>query len=121
MNPRYLLRIEGITVFAAATTTYYLLDGPLWFYLLLFFAPDLGMVGYVSNPRVGSWTYNVVHTYVLPLTLLGIGLWQTLSLVTLVGAIWIAHIGFDRTLGYGLKYQSAFGDTHLSHEALDFS
>jgi Domain of unknown function (DUF4260) len=26
----------------------------------------------------------------------------------------IAHIGFDRMLGYGLKYASGFGDTHLS-------
>lgn len=27
--------------------------------------------------------------------------------------IWIAHIGFDRTLGYGLKYDSGFKFTHL--------
>ncbi|MCS4316879.1 hypothetical protein M2407_001178 [Serratia sp. BIGb0234] len=27
--------------------------------------------------------------------------------------IWGAHIGFDRALGYGLKYASGFADTHL--------
>lgn len=27
--------------------------------------------------------------------------------------IHLAHIGFDRALGYGLKYGTAFGDTHL--------
>ena len=27
--------------------------------------------------------------------------------------IWIAHIGFDRALGYGLKYATGFRDTHL--------
>lgn len=27
--------------------------------------------------------------------------------------IWCAHIGFDRALGYGLKYAEGFGFTHL--------
>ena len=27
--------------------------------------------------------------------------------------IWAAHIGFDRALGYGLKYPTSFGETHL--------
>ena len=30
-----------------------------------------------------------------------------------VGLIWLAHVGIDRALGFGLKYASAFGDTHL--------
>ena len=30
-----------------------------------------------------------------------------------VALIWLAHIGMDRLLGYGLKYPSAFKDTHL--------
>lgn len=114
MNPRHLLRVEGLVIFAAATTTYYFLDGPLWLYLVLFFTPDLGMLGYLANPRIGSWTYNVVHTYVLPLGVLGIGIWQAIPSATLVAAIWIAHIGFDRALTYGLKFPTAFGDTHLS-------
>jgi hypothetical protein len=29
--------------------------------------------------------------------------------------IWLAHIGADRGLGYGLKYATAFGDTHLGY------
>ena len=29
--------------------------------------------------------------------------------------IWISHIGFDRLLGYGLKYPTQFRDTHLQH------
>lgn len=27
--------------------------------------------------------------------------------------IWVAHIGFDRAAGYGIKYSSSFFDTHL--------
>jgi len=29
--------------------------------------------------------------------------------------IWLAHIGIDRALGYGLKYPTFFRDTHLQH------
>lgn len=115
MNPRHLLRAEGVAVFAAATAAYYVLDGPFWLYLLLFFAPDLGMFGYVSNSRIGSQTYNVTHTYVLPIALFGFGIWQAIPSVTLAAAIWVAHIGFDRALGYGLKFPTAFDDTHLGH------
>lgn len=114
MNPRHLIRIEGLVIFGAATTAYYFLDGSLWLYLLLFFAPDLGMIGYLANPNVGSWTYNVVHTYVFPVGLFGIGTWQAMPLVMLVATIWMAHIGFDRALAYGLKFPTAFGDTHLN-------
>jgi hypothetical protein len=38
-----------------------------------------------------------------------------LSLAT----IWIAHIGFDRALGYGLKYGSGFTHTHLGRIGRD--
>jgi hypothetical protein len=30
--------------------------------------------------------------------------------------IWFAHIGFDRLLGFGLKYPTRFKDTHLDPE-----
>ena len=30
-----------------------------------------------------------------------------------LGALWLAHSGFDRMLGYGLKAQTSFKDTHL--------
>ena len=33
-----------------------------------------------------------------------------------VALIWTAHIGIDRALGYGLKYATAFGDTHLGQK-----
>jgi hypothetical protein len=35
-----------------------------------------------------------------------------------VPLIWIGHIGFDRVLGYGLKYPTAFRDTHLGQLGL---
>ena len=33
---------------------------------------------------------------------------------TKVALIWLAHTGADRLFGYGLKYPTAFKDTHLS-------
>lgn len=113
MTPRTLLRLEGLVAFAAATAGYFLLDGPLWFYLLLGLAPDVSMVGYLAGPRLGSQVYNVVHTYALPAVLAGLGLWAGVDLAVLGTLVWTAHIGVDRTVGYGLKYPTEFGDTHL--------
>jgi hypothetical protein len=69
------------------------------------------LAGYLGGPRVGAAVYNLVHSYAAPLaaTLL---LLLTGSPLTLP-LIWFAHIGFDRALGYGLKYPSSFHDTHL--------
>jgi hypothetical protein len=30
-----------------------------------------------------------------------------------LAAIWVAHIGLDRVLGYGLKLEGGFEQTHL--------
>jgi hypothetical protein len=84
-------------------------------FLLLLLAPDLSMLGYLMNPQVGSVVYNLAHTYVVPLTLAGIGLFASSPLCVLLALIWVAHIGMDRLLGYGLKYPTAFTDTHLQH------
>ena len=77
----------------------------------LFFVPDVSFGGYLAGPRVVAAIYNIAHSYVGPLilaaTMLSVGLGLTLALV------WAAHVGFDRALGYGLKYPTAFGDTHL--------
>ena len=114
MEPRYFLRVEGLAVLAVALGTYALLDGPLWLFAVLALAPDLSMLGYLAGPRVGSLTYNVVHTYALPLALGGVGVWTGTGLAVLVAAVWAGHIGADRLFGYGLKFDSGFKDTHLS-------
>lgn len=113
MDPRYLLRAEGAVVFALATAGFYWLEGPLWLYLLLILAPDLSMVGYLRGPAVGSTVYNVVHTYVLPVGPIAVSWWQGRTLGALVGLVWLAHIGADRVMAYGLKYPTGFKDTHL--------
>ena len=71
------------------------------------------MLFYLLGPRIGAGAYNVAHTYALALPLALIGFLAGQSAILAVGLIWVAHIGFDRSLGYGLKYPTGFGDTHL--------
>ncbi|WP_340098859.1 DUF4260 family protein [Salinibaculum salinum] len=67
-----------------------------------------------AGPRVGSLTYNVFHTYTLPLALAAVAVWLASTGTLHVAAIWVAHIGADRLGGYGLKYETGFKQTHLS-------
>lgn len=114
MYPRTLLRIEGLAVFLAALAVYFTLGGPLWLLAVLALAPDLSMVGYLAGPAVGSRLYNLFHTYTVPLAVAGLGVWSGATLAVLVATVWAGHIGADRLVGYGLKYEDDFKHTHLS-------
>lgn len=111
--PRILLRAEGLAVVAAAIGLYFHADYPWWLLVVLALAPDLSMLGYAFGPRVGALTYDSVHTYVLPVALGFAGVLADSRLPTELALIWLAHIGADRALGYGLKYPTRFEDTHL--------
>jgi hypothetical protein len=107
------LRVEGAVVCAGAVA-FYVGTGSSWLlFAALFLLPDLGMIGYVVGPRVGAATYNSVHIYAGPALLASAGLIASSPLAISVAAIWAAHIGFDRMLGYGLKSTSGFRHTHL--------
>ena len=111
--PRLLLRLEGAAAAAAATLLYHRLGGSWSWFALWFLAPDISIIGYVFGPRWGARLYNAAHSYIGP-ALLVLGAWATgHEAAILMAAIWVAHIGFDRLLGFGLKYQTGFGDTHL--------
>ena len=72
------------------------------------------MLGYLANARLGSVGYNVGHSYLLPAALFASGWFMGWPIVSAVALIWIAHIGFDRAVGYGLKYAAGFKINHLS-------
>lgn len=113
MNPIILLRIEGALVLALGSVAYFRAGHGGWLFALLFFAPDLSLLGYLGGPRLGAAIYNAGHSYLLPAVLGGLG-WHLELAVPVAGAlIWVVHIGFDRMLGYGLKLPSGFHDTHL--------
>lgn len=108
-----LLRLEGLVWFVGAIVAYVGLGGNGWLFVVLLFSPDLSMVGYARDVRVGSWLYNAAHHVLLPALVIGLGLALELPLLSQLGLIWLAHIGMDRAVGYGLKYPTAFNDTHL--------
>jgi hypothetical protein len=113
-----ILRLEGALALVAAVWAYRFFGGAWGLFALLFLAPDLGMLGYLVNSRVGAWVYNVVHSYLAPVVLAAIWWMLTLQRPSALWLIWVAHIGFDRMLGYGLKYFQGFKVTHLSRAGL---
>jgi hypothetical protein len=111
--PRTWLRLEGAAVLAASVVVFGWQLGSWWVFAGAFLAPDLAMAGYLAGPVLGARAYNLVHSYVGPIFLAVYGVGIGRSDVVPWALIWFAHIGLDRMLGLGLKYDSAFADTHL--------
>jgi hypothetical protein len=114
-RPSTLLRIEEAIVLIATLLAYQHLHYSWLLFALLFLTPDLFMLGYLANVRLGAAIYNLAHTFTLPLALLLLSYIQHWRLAQTIALIWTAHIAFDRLLGYGLKYPTYFKDTHLQH------
>lgn len=110
---RIWLRLEGFAALAVSAFFYRQQSASWLLFAVLFLVPDLSMLGYLAGPRVGATAYNLVHSYLLPLLLLLAAILTSHAALIPYALIWTAHIGLDRLLGYGLKYPSAFGDTHL--------
>lgn len=110
---RTLLRLEGVVVLGAAVAAYAQFGAGWGMFALLLLAPDLALLGYLAGPRAGAALYNAAHSYVGAVALLVLGVLAAMSWAVAGGLIWCAHIGLDRALGYGLKYGSDFGATHL--------
>lgn len=106
-------RLEGLALLAIAAFAYARFGQGWGLFAILFLAPDLSFAGYLAGPRIGALTYNLAHSLIGPLLLAGAGLLADQSLILALALIWLAHIGFDRALGYGLKSPEDFGVTHL--------
>jgi hypothetical protein len=112
---RALLRLEGFALTAVALALYVRNGGSAELFALLFLAPDVSMLFYVFGARIGSFAYNAAHSTLAPLALAAIGAIAPQTAILPIALIWLAHIGFDRALGYGLKRSTGFSDTHLGH------
>lgn len=106
-------RLEGLALLAVAALAYGRFGQGWGMFAILFLTPDLSFFGYLAGPRIGALIYNLAHSLIGPLLLAGAGLLTDQGLVFGLSLIWLAHIGFDRALGYGLKSPEAFGITHL--------
>ena len=112
--PHLLLRLEGLAVAAAAIVLYFHEDFGWVLFVALILAPDLSFAGYAFGPKVGAIAYDLLHTEIFPVALGALGVVADSGIATKIALIWLAHIGVDRLVGYGLKYPTAFNDTHLS-------
>jgi hypothetical protein len=110
---RSLLRAEGLALLLTAVALFWRAGGDWRMFLLLFLVPDLSFAGYLAGPRVGALAYNAMHATIAPLALGAVAVAQNSPVALTVALIWLAHIGFDRALGYGLKHARGFGFTHL--------
>lgn len=108
---RGLLRLEGLAVLALCGYLF-AWGGHSWLLLaMLFLVPDVSFAAYLAGPRAGALAYNLMHSYVGPAVLAGAFI--ATNRPPVIALVWAAHIGFDRFLGYGLKYPTGFRDTHL--------
>lgn len=110
---RWVLRLEGLCMLIAALLFYPKLSFSWATFALFFLTPDLSFLGYLAGPRVGALSYNSAHSYIGAIACLVAGSFLIAPVLSCVGVIWCAHIGFDRALGYGLKYSAGFSFTHL--------
>ncbi len=110
---RWWLRAEGIAALGGAIAGWSAVGGAWPWFVVLLLAPDLSMVGYLGGSHSGAIAYNVVHNWFIGGLVLGAGLWLSAPVLTFAGLILVGHTGMDRILGYGLKYPTAFEDTHL--------
>ena|SRR5271165_2523601 len=114
-KPRWLLHLEGACLLLLTVFLYRGGQFSWWLFALLLLAPDLFMLGYLLNPKIGSAIYNLVHTSAVPIGLAVIAMVTHRLAFEPYALIWLAHIGMDRMLGFGLKYPTQFRDTHLQH------
>lgn len=110
---RLVLRLEGAMILLVSVTLYQRLSGSWGIFALCFLLPDVSFAGYLLGPKVGALAYNCAHSHVGPLLCAALGFVTGSHVWLLVALIWCAHVGFDRALGYGLKYSDGFGFTHL--------
>jgi predicted membrane-bound dolichyl-phosphate-mannose-protein mannosyltransferase len=112
-GPLLLLRLEGAALAIAASILFARLGGSWWLFAALILVPDLSIVGYLAGARIGAGIYNAAHTTLAAIAL-GVAAFDlTRPTILAISLIWLAHIGADRALGFGLKYRTGFGFTHL--------
>ena len=108
-----LLKLEEFFLFGLSLFLFSRLNYAWGWYVLLFFAPDLSMLGYLANPQIGAWTYNLVHHKGVSVALYVLGYLLSAPWLMFAATVLLGHSSLDRVFGYGLKYPDTFQNTHL--------
>lgn len=108
-----ITKLEGIVVFLFCLYFYNQLESSWLMFVLLWIVPDVSMVGYLKNSKLGAMTYNLAHNFIASLLLVALGIFLENSIIISLGIIWTSHVALDRFLGFGLKYENSFKETHV--------
>lgn len=110
---KYILKLEYTALLMLGIMMFEQTNYSWWWFVGLFFAPDLSMVGYLINTKIGAICYNFAHHFGVAILVFILGNYLNIIELQMVGSILLAHSAFDRILGYGLKYSDSFKNTHL--------
>ena len=109
------LKLEALALAILMVVLTYYSSAPLWILIVSFPFFDIGMIGYIKNTKAGAITYNLTHNATIPTLIIATGLITHTEWIAVLGFCWSFHIAVDRTLGYGLKHDHSFKETHLGH------
>ncbi len=112
-NMKASLKIEELLMFLLGIYLFNQLDYSWWWFPVLILLPDIGMLGYLLNPKTGAIIYNAFHHKGVAIVFLFMGIYLHIELLQLIGIILFSHASMDRIFGYGLKYFDTFNNTHL--------
>lgn len=107
------LKLEELAMLLLGIYTFGFLYFSYWIFLVLFFVPDIGMIGYFFGNKAGAFTYNLFHHKGLAIMIYLAGFFFLNEYLQLAGVVIFSHAAFDRLIGYGLKYEEGFKFTHL--------
>lgn len=108
-----ILKLEELALLILSVFLFNQLNYDWWWYLVLFLTPDIGMIGYLINNKIGAYSYNLFHHKGIAILVFLLGVYFNNSELKLAGTILLGHSSFDRILNYGLKYTTGFKHTHL--------
>lgn len=106
-------RLEGLLILITSLVLYTDQTTVIWPFFAAILVPDISMVGYLINTRIGAFVYNLGHSLVFPLLLLLLTVPLDNIWLLYIATVWMGHIGIDRLMGFGLKYNDSFRHTHL--------
>lgn len=110
---KQLLDMEEWGIFILCIFLFNRLPFAWWWFPALLLLPDIGMIGYLFSPKIGAFSYNLLHHRAIAAGVAAYALWSGKANWQLAAIILFAHISMDRALGYGLKFTDRFANTHL--------
>ncbi|NVK04954.1 MAG: DUF4260 domain-containing protein [Flavobacteriia bacterium] len=111
----FQIKLEELAQFIFAYLLTLHLEHSWWLFWAVILLPDIGMIGYAINTRIGAITYNLFHHKGIALIVAAIGFYTLNDWVLFSGIILFGHSAMDRFMGYGLKYPDSFQHTHLGY------